>query len=229
MVANRQQPSLEMLPTELLTVIAIHLAATLDQPMEDLGRLRATCTVMRRVCGQRAVGWRVALLQYYSLLRLLLDVGDLEASLLTEIPNFFWGYQPSLDQLSRTIAGELNVAAYLYALMLYRNAGGVATDDMAKMYIRCLEGEEGTATSGSISPKMLHNFICRECCEDAVYLVVRILWTNVVLPPAPGHGEFLCDGGGCGFPNGWGEDTLFCSEDCRLHHELAAFERRIVD
>uniref|UniRef100_K3ZLR1 F-box domain-containing protein n=1 Tax=Setaria italica TaxID=4555 RepID=K3ZLR1_SETIT len=241
MAANRQQPSLETLPTKLLTVIAIHLATTSDQIMEDLGKLRVTCTVMRRVCGQRAIGRRVALLRcweemqwnqpgrYYSLIRLLLDVGNPEASLLTGILDFFRGYQPSLDQLSCVAAGGLNVAVYLYALMLYRNAGGSATADMAKMYIRRLEGEEGTAASGSISPKILHNFICRECREDVVYLVVRILWNNVALPPAPGRGEFPCDGGGCGFPNGCGEDTLFCSEDYRLRHELAAFERRIVD
>uniref|UniRef100_K3ZDI7 F-box domain-containing protein n=1 Tax=Setaria italica TaxID=4555 RepID=K3ZDI7_SETIT len=181
MVANRQQPSLEMLPSELLTVIAIHLAATSDQPMEDLGRLQVTCMVMRRVCSQRAIGRCVALLRYYSLLHLLLDVGNLEASLLTGIPDFFKGYQPSLDQLSRAVVGGLNVAAYLYALMLYRNTGGATAADMAKMYIGRLEGEEGTTASGTISPKMLHNFAYRECREDAVYLVVRILWNNVVL------------------------------------------------
>uniref|UniRef100_K3ZM16 Uncharacterized protein n=1 Tax=Setaria italica TaxID=4555 RepID=K3ZM16_SETIT len=179
MAANKQQPSLQTHPTKLLTVIAIHLAATSDQPMEDLGRLRATCTVMRRVCGQCAVGRRVALLRcweemqwnqpgrYYSLLRLLVDVGNPEASLLTRIPDFFGGYQLSLDQLSRAAAGRLNVAAYLYTLMLYRNAGGVTADDMAKMYIRRLEGEEGMAATGSIGPKMLHNFVCRECCRTS--------------------------------------------------------------
>uniref|UniRef100_K3YL44 F-box domain-containing protein n=1 Tax=Setaria italica TaxID=4555 RepID=K3YL44_SETIT len=104
MAANRQQPSLETLPMKLLTVIAIHLVATSDQPMEDLGRLQATCTVMRRVCGQCAVVRHVALLRcweevqwnqpsrYYSLLRLLVDVGNPEASLLTGIPDFFGGY-----------------------------------------------------------------------------------------------------------------------------------------
>uniref|UniRef100_K3XRW3 Uncharacterized protein n=1 Tax=Setaria italica TaxID=4555 RepID=K3XRW3_SETIT len=200
---------------ELLNMITIHLAATLDQPMEDLGRLRATCMVRRRV--------------YYSLLCLLVDVGNTEASLLTGIPDFFRGYQPSLDQLSHAAAGRLNVAAYLYALTLYRNASGTADDDMAKMYIRRLEGEEGKAGSGSIGKKMLHNLVCRECREDVVYLVVRILWNNVALPPTPGRGELPCDGGGCGFPNGWGGDTLFCNEDCRLRHELAVFEQRIVD
>uniref|UniRef100_K4AKI3 Uncharacterized protein n=1 Tax=Setaria italica TaxID=4555 RepID=K4AKI3_SETIT len=213
MAANRQQPSLETLPTEVFT------------PMEDLGRLRATCTVMHRVCGQRAVGWRVALLRCWEEMQWN-QPGRPPCS---GIPDFFGGYQPSLDQLSHVAAGGLNVVAYLYALMLYRNAGGAAADDMAKMYIRRLEGKEGMAVSGSITPKMLHNLVCRECCEDAMYLMVRIPWNNVALPPALGRGEFPCDGGGCGFPNSWGEDTLFCSEDCRLCHELAAFERRIVD
>uniref|UniRef100_K3YDU8 F-box domain-containing protein n=1 Tax=Setaria italica TaxID=4555 RepID=K3YDU8_SETIT len=218
-----------MLPTELLTVITIHLAATSDQPMEDLGRLRLTCTVMRRMCGLRAVGRHMALLRYYSLLRLLVDVGNPEASLLIGIPYFFGGYQSSLDQLSRAAVGGLNVMVYLYAPMLYRNAGGTTDDDIAKMYILCLEGQEGMAGSGSIGPKMLHNLLCRECREDAVYLVVGILWNKVALPPTPGHGEFPCDGGDYSFANGWGEDTLFCSEDWRLRHELLAFERRIVD
>nr|TKV94172.1 hypothetical protein SEVIR_9G275600v2 [Setaria viridis] len=123
--------------------------------MEDLGRLRATCTVMRRVCGQRVVRQRVALLRcweefhqpgrYYSLLHLLVDVGNPEASLLIGIQDFFRGYQLSLDQVSRAATGGLNVAAYLYAMMLYRNAGSAAADNMAKMYIRRLEDEEGTA------------------------------------------------------------------------------------
>ncbi|RCV37125.1 hypothetical protein SETIT_8G038100v2 [Setaria italica] len=237
---------METLPLEVVIEITIHVAATSDQPMDDLCNLRATCRLLHCACSHCAVGRRVALLRcwedmewyqpdrYYSLLHLLVGVGNPEASMLRGILDFFGGAgglpsHPSLDELSRAATGGLNVAAYLYAVMLYRNVGGTADDDIAKMYVRRVEGEEGTVASGSIGPMKLGNFGCRECRGDAVYLVWRITWCKAgdALPPAPVHGEFPCAGGGCGFPNGWGQAMLFCSEDCRLRHEIAAFEQRL--
>ena len=50
---------------KLLTDVAIEIAscavmATAD-PMKDLGSLRATCSQMRRVCGDAVVGWCIPL------------------------------------------------------------------------------------------------------------------------------------------------------------------------
>ena len=43
--------------------IASHVAAAAADPMEDLGSLRATCSQMRRVCGDAIVGWSIPLRQ----------------------------------------------------------------------------------------------------------------------------------------------------------------------
>ena len=90
------------LPMEVLIDIVGHVAMTSFQPMDDLGRLRATCRVMRRACGDPSVGRRVALLKtywedmqwnepdrYYALLALLVGVGNPEACTLTGIVDFF--------------------------------------------------------------------------------------------------------------------------------------------
>jgi hypothetical protein len=40
------------------------------------------------------------------------------------------------NDLRRTVGGGHDAAAYLYAILLYRDNGGVATDDTAKRYMR---------------------------------------------------------------------------------------------
>uniref|UniRef100_K3ZMT2 Uncharacterized protein n=1 Tax=Setaria italica TaxID=4555 RepID=K3ZMT2_SETIT len=167
--------------------------------------------------------------RYYALLPLLVGVGNSEACTLTGIVDFFAVPQPSLHELSHAAAGGHNVGAYLYALMMYRNNGGSANDDIAKMYIRRVKCEDGSAASGSVGPKKLRNDGCQVCHEEAAYLVTRVMWHRHGDPllPAPVHGNFPCAGGVCGKVKGWAQATLFCSEDCRIHHEIVAFESRM--
>uniref|UniRef100_K3ZE65 F-box domain-containing protein n=1 Tax=Setaria italica TaxID=4555 RepID=K3ZE65_SETIT len=197
-MASRQCRSLEDLPMELVTEIAGHVAATSFQPMDDLGRLRATCRVMHHACGNPSVGRHVALLKtYYALLPLLVRVGNPEACTLTGIVDFFAAPQPSLHELPRATASRHNVGAYLYALMMYKNNSGTTDDNITKMYIRCVECEDGSAAS---DPKKLRNNGCQVCHEEATYLVTRVTWHGHgdLLPPAPVHGDFPCAGGDCG-------------------------------
>uniref|UniRef100_K3Z0H1 Uncharacterized protein n=1 Tax=Setaria italica TaxID=4555 RepID=K3Z0H1_SETIT len=208
---------------EVLNGSVGHVAATSFQPMDDLRKLRAVCRVMHRACCDPSVGRRVALLRtywedmqwnephrYYALLALLVGVGNPEACTLKGIVDFFTTLQPSLHELSHTTMGGHDVGAYLYALMMYRNNGGGADDDIAKMYIRRFEYED----------------VCR---EEAAYLVNRVTWHGHgdPLPPTPVRGDFPGAGGDCGKVKGWEQATLFCNEDCRIHHEIVAFERRM--
>ena len=83
--------------------------------------------------------------------------------------------------------------------------------------------------SGSAGPKELHNDGCRVCHEEDAYLVTRVTWHGHgdPLPPAPVRGDFPCAGGTYGKVTGWEQVSLFCSEDCRIRHEIVAFERRL--
>uniref|UniRef100_K3ZM59 F-box domain-containing protein n=1 Tax=Setaria italica TaxID=4555 RepID=K3ZM59_SETIT len=135
MASGRQCRLLIDLPMEVLINIAGHVAATSLQPMDDLHNLRVVYRVMHRACGDPSVGRRVALLRtywedmqwneldrYYILLALLVGVGNPEACTIKGI-------------LSHVAAGGHDVGAYLYTLMMYRNNGGGADDDIVKMYI----------------------------------------------------------------------------------------------
>jgi hypothetical protein len=146
------------LRTILAIEIADHLAATSKWPMDDLCSLRATCSFMRRICGDPAIGRRVAtdrcrcgvrswndLDNYYVLLASLTQLGNLEACFLTGVPMVFTDNQrprPCLDDLSRTTDGGHNVVAYLVTILLYRRNDGAGDDDTARRYIRRVEGKE---------------------------------------------------------------------------------------
>lgn len=113
--------------------------------------------------------------------------------------------------------------------MMYRNNSGAMDDDITKMYIRCIEGEDGLAASGSTDPKELRNDGYRVCREEATCLITRVTWRDHgdMLPLAPVCGNFPCAGGTYGKSTGWEQVSLFCSEDCRICHEIMVFERRL--
>jgi hypothetical protein len=62
-MAVRQHPTslLLALPTDMAIDITGYLTATLKRPMDDLRSLQVTCLFMRCICGNRAVGRRVAM------------------------------------------------------------------------------------------------------------------------------------------------------------------------
>ena len=93
--------SLRVLPIDVQIEIAGHLAMTSDRPMDDLRSLWVTCSSMRRICGDPAVGQHLALdrfrrgrmsanlVNYYALLASLTQVGNPDACFLTGIQTIF--------------------------------------------------------------------------------------------------------------------------------------------
>ena len=149
--------SLTALPTNVQIEIASHLIVTSDRPMNNLYSQRATCSSMRSICGDLAVGQRLALdrfrsgrmgadpVIYYALLASLTQVGNPDACFLTWIQTIFMekqSLQPCLDDLSRNANGGHNLAAYLVTLLLYRHNGSVGNDDTVRRYMNRVEGEE---------------------------------------------------------------------------------------
>ena len=135
------------LPTDVQIEIAGHLATTSDWPMDDLYSLWATCSSMRRICGNPAIGRRMVLDQcrhglgwddvgnYYALLSSLTQLGNSEACFLIGIPMVFEEThmsQPCLDDLACAADSGHNLAAYLVTILLYRHNGDARDDDTAR-------------------------------------------------------------------------------------------------
>nr|TKW14536.1 hypothetical protein SEVIR_5G175200v2 [Setaria viridis] len=159
-----------------------------DVPIEvvidiDLHRLRATCRLMLCACGDRAIGVRLSFLQCWE--KMSWSQSSKMHALLHQL-------------LSRTIVSGLNVAAYLCTLFLYRNDGGTTDHDIARMYIRHMEGEG------------------EDGCKR-----------SDPLPPAPILDDFPCARGACSKAKGWPQIRLFCSEDCRIRYEIVVFVSEI--
>ena len=108
---------------ELAIELAGHLAANSEQPW-------VTCSSMRRICGNPAIGKGMALDQcrhglgwddvgnYYALLSSLTQLSNLEACWLIGIPMVFEEThrpRPCLDDLARAADGGHNLVAYLVA------------------------------------------------------------------------------------------------------------------
>ena len=93
--------SLTALPTEVQIVIVGHLAATSEQPKDNLHSLWVTCSSMHHICGEPTVYRCLALdryrrgstwddtIDYEALLASLTQVGNPEACFLTGIQNVF--------------------------------------------------------------------------------------------------------------------------------------------
>ena len=112
---------------------------------------------MHRICGDPAVGRRMALdwfrrgrtwddpVDYEALLASLTQVGNSEACFLTRIQIVFMEQhspRPCLNDLAHIADGGHNLAAYLVALLLYRHNGDADDDDTIRWNIRWVEGEE---------------------------------------------------------------------------------------
>jgi hypothetical protein len=152
---RHQSSSLLGLPQDLRIEIAASVGATLERPLADLRSLRGTFSTMRHVCDHGDVGRRLSIegirdeiswvwnpTVYKAFLAMLSGHGNPKACFLFGIKAFFiehWGY----DDLWRATEGGHDAAAYLCAILLYRdNGGAAAADDTAKGYtwvaaVRC--------------------------------------------------------------------------------------------
>jgi TPR repeat protein len=76
---------------------------------------------------------------------MLSGLGNPEACFISGIKAFFIEHK-GYNDLRRAAEGGHDAAAYLYAILLYRNKGGAAADDTAKGYMRRVAGS-GSTTS----------------------------------------------------------------------------------
>jgi hypothetical protein len=99
---------------------------------------------MRHVCGHGDVGRRLSIERiqdeiswvwdptaYKAFLSMLTDLGNPEACFFSRIKGVFMEIRGCND-LRRAANGGNDTAAYLYAIFVYRDNGGAATDDTAK-------------------------------------------------------------------------------------------------
>jgi hypothetical protein len=130
------------------------------------------------------------------------------------------------DDLQRTVEGGHDAAAYLYAILLYRDNGSAAIDDTAKGYMRLVEG------GGSTTSRWLSNEGCLPLREKAARVLLYStwsIWAEPLPPSAQVCGDQPCAGtsGGCGVEKGWLRISMFCSEDCRLRYKMVKFAQSI--
>jgi hypothetical protein len=127
------------------------------------------------------------------------------------------------NDLQRTAEGGHDAEANLYAILLYRDNGGAATDDIVKRYMRLVAG------GGSTTSRWLTNEVClpfREKAARAIHSSTWRIWGEPLPPPAQVRGDQPCAGndGCCGVDKGWLRISLFCSEDYRFRCEMVKFE-----
>jgi hypothetical protein len=93
---------------------------------------------------------------------MLSDLGNPEACFLSGIKAFFIEHR-GYDDLWRATEGGHDVAACLYAILLYRDNGGVADDDTEKRYMRRVAG------GGCMTSRWLSNEGCLPLREKATH------------------------------------------------------------
>jgi hypothetical protein len=193
---------------------------------------------MRRVCGHDDVGRRLSIERirdeiswvwnptvYKAFLAMLSGLGNPEACFLSGIKAFFIRHR-GYNDLRFAAEGGHDAAVYLYDILLYRDNGGAAADDTAKVYMRQVAG------GGSTTSRWLSNegrVPLREKAARALHYLTWRIWGEPLPPPAQVRGDQPCasTGGSCSVEKGWLRISLFCSKDCRLHYEMVKFAQSI--
>jgi TPR repeat protein len=112
---------------------------------------------------------------------MLSGLGNPEACFLFGIKAFFIEHR-GYNDLRRAAEGGHDAAAYLYAILLYRDNGGAASDDTAKGYMRRVTGGGSTTLS-----RWLSNEGClplREKAARALHYSTWCIWGEPLPPPA---------------------------------------------
>jgi hypothetical protein len=239
--STRHQPSslLLGLPQDLRIEIAARVGATSERPLADLRSLRGTCSTMHRMCGHDDVGRHLSIdgiqdeiswvwnpIPYKAFLAMLRGLGNPKACFLSGIKAFIIGHRGYNDLWCVTEGGH-DATPYLYAILLYRDNGGAAANNIVKGYMRQVAGGSSTTSS-----RWLSNEGClplREKAARALHYPTWRIWGEPLPPPAQVRGDQPCTGtgGSCGVEKGWLQISLFCSEDCRLRCEMVKFAQRI--
>jgi hypothetical protein len=124
------------------------------------------------------------------------DLGNLEACFFSGIKVVFMENREIRNDLWRAAKGGHNAAAYLFTILLYRDNGGAATDDIAKRYMRRVE------SGGNTASRWLSNKGClplRVKATRAIHYSTWRIWGEPLQPPAQVHSDQPCAGndGGC--------------------------------
>jgi hypothetical protein len=101
---------------------------------------------------------------------MLTGLGNPEACFLSGIEAFFIGHRGH-NGLRHTAEGGHDAAAYLYAILLYRDNGGDAADDTVKGYMRRVAGGGSTTSS-----RWLSNERCLSLREKAARALHYSTW-----------------------------------------------------
>jgi hypothetical protein len=130
---------------------------------------------MRLVCGHGDVGPRSSIegmrdeiswvwnpTAYKTFLAMLSGLANLESCFFSGIKAFFIEHRGH-DDLRRTAKGGHDAAAYLYAILHYRDNGGATADDIAKGYMRQVAGGD------NMTSRWLNNEGCLPLREKAVH------------------------------------------------------------
>jgi hypothetical protein len=99
------------------------------------------------------------------------------------------------NDLQRATMGGNDAAAYLYAILLYRDNVSAAADNTAKGYMRWVAG------GGSTTSRWLSNKGClslREKAALAIHSSTWCIWGEPLLPPAQVRGDQPHAGTGTG-------------------------------
>jgi hypothetical protein len=194
---------------------------------------------MCRVCGHDDVDRRLSIegirdeiswvwnpTAYKAFLAMLSGLGNPEACFLSGIKAFFIEHR-GYNDLRRAAEGWHDAAAYLYAILLYRDNGGAAADATTKGYMRWVAGGGSTTSS-----RWLSNEGClplREKTARALHYSTWRIWGESMPPLAQMRDDQPCAGtsGGCGVEKGWLQISLFCSKDCMLRCKMVKFTQRI--
>jgi hypothetical protein len=95
---------------------------------------------------------------------MLTDLGNPKVSFFFRIKAIFMENRGCND-LRRAAEGGHNAAAYLYAILLYRDNGSAAADDIAKRYMRRVVG------GGSTTSRWLSNEGCLPLRKKAAHAI----------------------------------------------------------
>jgi hypothetical protein len=138
-----------------------------------------------------------------------------------------------LDMLEcSTVVGH-DVAAFVLSLVLHRSNSGAGNDNIARRWLRKVEGDE----TGSTTNVTWKNEICTRCLQQAMFVLRDLAGRptsgeSSPLPPLAmpmcRQDRHQCGGGGCGVHVGWAgweEWAMFYSEECRIHNECDRFFR----
>ncbi|KAK3160321.1 hypothetical protein QOZ80_1BG0058010 [Eleusine coracana subsp. coracana] len=232
MAAKRKRPAFE-LPHDVVVEIAGHVAASSSRPMDDLTSIRATCKAMRAACSdpgvalekEAAMKWAETG-RYHALMARLAAAGNPEACFIMGLALVFAHrrvHQGAL-LLDRAAAAGHKAAAYVLGLLFYRAAAAAnaeAARDAAKRYIAQVEGDDDVAAKKT-------NRECSRCREQAFVALREVTWKmagprGMVDTTLPEDGHRCAASRGCGLPEGWSGDAVFCSDGCRIRHEYVQF------